>query len=167
MKKLITRAVATLAAVAGIAAGSVVAAPQAQAAAPGDLAMIGGVSCEFKRWGPNWDSGPIWQMTRWMGVKNVGGSTITNVRLTEVAGATYSPNFTADGQRARSLKAGQEFIAVKTTWAGCWPSSISGYVIGDQVENLANNFGFWWNVRQIDPPQNRPAPRTETDPGGA
>ncbi|RPA56899.1 hypothetical protein EF294_20150 [Gordonia oryzae] len=157
MKKTMKRAVAATAVAAGIAGGTLAAAGEAQAAGPGDLAMLGGVSCEFKRWGPNWDSGPLWQMTRWMGVKNVGGSTMTNVNVTEIGGATKQVRIA--GQPAGLLKPGQFYRYVETKWAGCWPSSISGYTIGAQVENLANNFGFWANVRQIPAPQNAPGPQ--------
>ncbi|MFC3242957.1 hypothetical protein ACFOJ6_12010 [Gordonia humi] len=121
------------------------------------------MNCEFKKWGPNWNSGPIWQMHRHMGVKNIGGSTMTHVKVTELFGATKQvpamkkADLTKAGvKNARDTKAGellpgQTFTAFTSTWQGCWPSSISGYAIGDQVENIFNNAGFWWNLRQIEP----------------
>ncbi|MDR2281414.1 MAG: hypothetical protein LBE07_11245, partial [Gordonia sp. (in: high G+C Gram-positive bacteria)] len=87
MKKTLTRAAVGIAAAGAIGASSLVAAP-AQAAGPGDLQIIGGVSCTFKLWGPNWSDGPVWQMNRFMGVKNIGGSTMTGVTVTEFGGPT-------------------------------------------------------------------------------
>lgn len=159
MKHSFKKAAVALAATAGLTAGGFAAAAPAQAATPGDLALIGGVNCEFKRWGPNWNSGPIWQMKRWMGVKNIGGSPMTNVWVHEIAGA--SKRVAIKGQPGGVLRPNQTYIAVSTTWPGCWPSSISGYTIGDQVENIFNNAGFWANVRSIDPPNRAPAPQQE------
>lgn len=162
MKKTIKRTIAASAAAVGIAAGTLGAAGEAQAAGPGDLALLGGVNCDFKRWGPDWNSGPIWQMTRWMGVKNVGGSNMTNVTVTELGGPTKQVRIA--GQAPGLLKPGQFYRYVETKWAGCWPSSISGYTIGQQVENLGNNFGFWANVRQFPAPPEAPAPENKAQP---
>ncbi|ALG86018.1 hypothetical protein [Gordonia phthalatica] len=152
MKKSLTR-IATVAVAAGaIGAGTLVAAPQAQAAGPGDLAIIGGVSCTFSPWGPNWSDGPQWQMHRWMGVVNVGGSTMTGVTVTEFGGPTkWVPANKAKGTKVGQLKPGQASILFSTKWKGCWPASISGYAIANQVENPMNNVGFWQNVRQAPP----------------
>ncbi|MGB3699540.1 MAG: hypothetical protein WBA05_19110 [Gordonia sp. (in: high G+C Gram-positive bacteria)] len=152
MKKTLTRAAATVAAAGAIGAGALVATPQAHANAPGDLQIIGGVSCTFKMWGPNWKDGPVWQMHRWMGVKNIGGSTMTGVTVTEFNGATkWVPADKKAGTKVGTLKPGKTYIAFDTTWKGCWPSSISGYTIGEQVENPMNNVGFWQNVRRASP----------------
>ncbi|GEE00028.1 hypothetical protein nbrc107696_04740 [Gordonia spumicola] len=151
MKKNLTRMVAGIAAAGAIGASSLMAAP-AQAAGPGDLQIIGGVTCTFKLWGPKWSDGPVWQMHRFMGVKNIGGSTMTGVTVTEFGGATKTVKADkAKGTSAGQLKAGQTAILFDTTWKGCWPSSISGYTIGQQVENPFNNAGFWQNTRKVQP----------------
>lgn len=154
--KSLRRAVITLAATGALGAGSLLAAAPAQAAPPGDLQIIGGVNCTFKPWGPNWNSGPVWQMHRFLGVKNIGGSTMTGVSVTELGGATKLVPARKDAagkvtQAAGILKAGQSAITVTNTWRGCWPASISGYTIGQQVENPFNNFGYWENVRRATP----------------
>lgn len=148
MKKTLTRAAVAVAAASTLGAGAMVAgAAPAQAAGPGDLQIIGGVSCTFKIWGSNWNSGPVWQMKRFLGVTNApGNATMTGVRVTEFGGATKLiklPN-----QPAGVLKGGQTAVTVSNTWKGCWPASISGYTIGDQVENPLNNVGYWENVKR-------------------
>ncbi|NLG47005.1 hypothetical protein [Gordonia sp. (in: high G+C Gram-positive bacteria)] len=151
MKKSLKRMAVAAAAAGAIGASSLVAAPQAQAAPPGDLMLIGGVSCTFKAWGPNWNDGPLWQMRRWMGVVNVGGSTMTGVTVSELGGANrWVPANKARGTKTGQLKPGQTSIVFDTKWKGCWPSSISGYTIGQQVENPFNNGGFWQNVRRAE-----------------
>ncbi|WOC11858.1 hypothetical protein [Gordonia sp. MP11Mi] len=152
MRKTLTRAAASIAAVGAIGAGALVAAPQAQAAGPGDLQIIGGVNCTFSPWGPNWSDGPQWQMHRWMGVKNVGGSTMHKVTITEFGGPTkWVPANKTRKTKVGDLQAGQTSVLFSTKWKGCWPSSISGYTISEQVENPLNNVGFWQNVRKAEP----------------
>ncbi|MBY4571416.1 hypothetical protein ACN95_15460 [Gordonia sihwensis] len=156
MKKSLTRMAAAVAAAGAIGAGSLAAVPQAHAGTPGDLQIIGGISCTFKLWGPNWSDGPVWQMHRWMGVKNIGGSTMTGVTVTEFGGASKWVPQTKDKDgkitnKLGELKPGKTFVAFDTTWKGCWPASISGYTIGQQVENPMNNVGFWQNVRRAQP----------------
>ncbi|NMO03596.1 hypothetical protein HH308_20480 [Gordonia sp. TBRC 11910] len=148
MNQTMKRTVASLAMAIGIAAGStaITAAP-AQAAGPGDLWLVGGVDCYFKGWGPTWDKAPGWRMHRWMGVKNIGGSTMTGVNVTEINGGTRQVKL--PNQAWGELRPGQTFISVDTTWNGCWPASISGYTIGAQVENVFNNYGYWSNSRQM------------------
>ncbi|MCM3895399.1 MULTISPECIES: hypothetical protein [Gordonia] len=159
MKKSVKRTIAALAAASGIAAGSVAAATPAHAAAgPGDLALFGGVNCYFKGWGPTWDNLPGWRMHRWMGVKNIGGSTMTNVNVTEFGGPTKLA--TVDKKRPGVLRAGEFYMASETTWRGCFPSSISGYTISAQVENIFNNAGFWWNLKQFEGDQKQ-VPNTQ------
>ncbi|MEE3853275.1 hypothetical protein VZC37_23255 [Gordonia sp. LSe1-13] len=147
MRASIKRAGAAALATVGIAAGSLAGTAPAQAV-PGvhNLQMIGGINCYWKGWGPTWDNLPGWRMHRWMGVKNTGSQRMHGVTVTELFGAAKSPNFR--GQPARSLKPGQTFIAFDTTWEGCWPSSISGYAIATETEDLLDNWGFWANVRQ-------------------
>ncbi|WP_026917525.1 hypothetical protein [Gordonia shandongensis] len=174
MKKTLKRAAVAVAAAGTLGAGSMVAAPQAQAAGPGDLQIIGGVNCTFKAWGPNWSDGPQWQMHRWMGVKNVGGSTMTGVTVSEFGGANrwvpagkYTP---AKGKTVKTkrgeLRAGQTAIVFSTKWKGCWPSSISGYTIGQQVENPFNNVGFWQNVRKAKPKDDKGGKQTDPATSG-
>ncbi|WP_132992918.1 hypothetical protein [Gordonia zhaorongruii] len=152
MRKTLKRAIAGVAAAGAMGAGSLVAAPEAQAAAPGDLQIIGGVSCTFKLWGPDWSDGPQWQMHRWMGVKNIGGSTMTGVTVTEFGGPTkWVPANKERDTKVGELEAGQTSVTVSTKWKGCWPSSVSGYTIARQVENPFNNAGFWQNVRRAQP----------------
>ncbi|MFT4087508.1 MAG: hypothetical protein QM658_10205 [Gordonia sp. (in: high G+C Gram-positive bacteria)] len=149
MKKSLKRAAVAVAALGTIGAGTLATAPASQAAGPGDLQIYGGVTCTFKAWGPNWNSGPVWQMHRWLGVKNIGGSTITGVTVSEIGGANKWVR--VKGQKLGVLPAGKSYTAVDQTWKGCWPASISGYTIGQQVENPFNNAGYWQNVRQISP----------------
>lgn len=143
LKRTMVAVVAALALGVGMLAGG----GSAAAAGPGDLMLVGGVNCYFKGWGPTWDKAPGWRMNRFMGVRNVGGSTMTGVTVTEINGATKTVKL--PNQPAGVLKAGQTYMAVTTTWNGCWPSSISGYTIGAQVENIANNWGYWSNSRQM------------------
>lgn len=120
-------------------------------AGPGDLALSGGVNCYWKGWGPNWDNLPGWRMHRWMEVRNIGGSTMTNVTVTEFGGSTKT--VAIPHQPFGVLRPGQAYRAFDTTWRGCWPSSIGGYTIGAQVENPFNNWGFWRN--DLQQPGNR------------
>ncbi|MGV9825743.1 hypothetical protein [Gordonia sp. NPDC003429] len=164
MNKTLKRTVAGLAVAAGIAGGSFVAGAPAHADTPpppADLALYGGVNCYWKGWGPTWDQLPGWRMHRFMGAVNIGGYTMTNVTVTELGGATKKvPALTKEqaqkagakdprATKAGELLPGQAYTAFETTWRGCWPSSISGYTIGAQVEpNIFNNAGFWWNIDQ-------------------
>ncbi|MFT3716131.1 MAG: hypothetical protein QM774_09345 [Gordonia sp. (in: high G+C Gram-positive bacteria)] len=118
----------------------------AHAATPGDLALFGEVTCYWKGWGPNWDNLPGWRMIRKLSVRNIGGSDMHNVSITEVAGASRLVK--VGSQPAGLLKANQYYYLVNTTVKGCWPSSISGYTIGQEVENPMNNYGIWFNVNQ-------------------
>lgn len=156
MKKTLTRAAVAVAAAGTIGAGTLAATPAAQAATPGDLQIIGGVSCTFKIWGDNWNSGPVWQMKRFLGVTNLGDGTMTGVHVAEFGGPNkiVPAKKDKDGkvtQAAGVLKGHQTVITHTNTWKGCWPASISGYTIGDQVENPFNNAGYWQNVRRMQP----------------
>ncbi|WP_448222544.1 hypothetical protein [Gordonia iterans] len=162
MKKSLKRAVVGISAAGLLAAGTVATAAPAQAATPGNLQILGGVNCEFKRWGPNWNSGPIWQMHRFLGVSNIGGSTMTGVHVAEFGGpnkiipALPANHPSKKGEVKRATKAGellpgQVVLTHTNTWRGCWPASISGYTIGDQVEDPFNNVGYWQNVRRSNP----------------
>lgn len=115
-------------------------APAPAAGAP-NLHLEGGVFCTFgiqpgKPWGESWS------MTRYMKVTAQNGA-FRNVTLQELGG---------QNQFKKDLKAG-ESLEIKTVWFGCFPSSISGYTISDYGENLLDNAGFWWNVRQIQNPR--------------
>ncbi|MFT3660207.1 MAG: hypothetical protein QM809_02070 [Gordonia sp. (in: high G+C Gram-positive bacteria)] len=146
MKKTLKRAVVGASVAGLLGTGALVEAAPAQAGPPGDLQIIGGVNCVFKVWGQRWNSGPVWQTDRFIGVRNAGGSTMTNVSVTEFGGATkrVAANKTLK-TRAGELKAGQTSITHRYTHQGCWPESISGYTIGAEVENPVNNVGYWEN----------------------
>lgn len=135
--------------------------PQPRPTGPGDLALTGGLNCYWKSWGPTWDNLPGWRMHRWMEVRNVGSATMTNVRVFEINGPETWVSIPR--QPRGVLRPGQSFRAVDTTWRGCWPSSVSGYTIASQTENLANNWGFWANIDQRDgnrlPVPRAPQPR--------
>ncbi|MFZ2512580.1 MAG: hypothetical protein WAW85_15985 [Gordonia sp. (in: high G+C Gram-positive bacteria)] len=159
MKKFLKRATLAVAAAGALGASTLMAPAPAQAAAPGDLQIIGGVNCIFKPWGPNWTSGPIWQMNRFLGVTNTGDFRMTNVRVTEFNGPTKAvparkgvKTHGADGKtitvntQPGELWPGQTYIAIDNKWRGCWPASISGFTIGNEVENPLNNVGYWENV---------------------
>ncbi|MGW0038681.1 hypothetical protein [Gordonia sp. NPDC003376] len=138
MKKSMKRAVAAVAAAAGIAGGSFVATAPAQAATP-NLVLTGGVYCKFGFTpGQPWTDG-IWNMTRFLTV-TARGADFPNVTLQE---------FNGEKKFVRGLKRDQS-LTIKTVWRGCFPSSIAGYTISSNADNLVDNAGFWWNMRQIE-----------------
>ncbi|MDH3021804.1 hypothetical protein BJF87_14115 [Gordonia sp. CNJ-863] len=139
--KSFKRAVVGVLAAGSIAAGTLVGAAPAQAAVP-NLQMTGGVYCQFGAPGTPWNQ--AWSMTRFMRVTARDGE-FRNVTLQETGGAT----------KFKPLLKKNESLLIKTTWFGCFPSSISGYAISDYAENLTDNVGFWWNVRRIDNPFDR------------
>ncbi len=164
MKNPLIRIGLAAAATVAVGASTLLGAAPAQAATPGDLQIIGGVNCTFKRWGPTWDSGPIWQMNRFLGVTNIGDYRMTGVSVTEFGGPsklvparkgvkTHKSDGTAVtvDTKAGELWPGQTYISIDNKWRGCWPASISGYTIGKEVENPMNNVGFWQNVRNAKP----------------
>lgn len=139
MKKTLKRTVAGVAVAAGIASGSMVAAGEAQAAGVPNLALTGGVFCNFGFTpGQPWTDG-IWHMTRFMTV-TAQNADFPNVTLHEING---------EHKFVSKLKKG-ESLTIKTVWRGCFPSSISGYTISSNADNLLDNAGFWWNLRKID-----------------
>ena len=83
------------------------------------------------------------------------GGDMPNVTLQEINGPS---KFTKKLEPGKSLD-------ITTVWRGCFPSSISGYVIGANQENLLNNFAFAWNLRQFD--ATAPASATATLPASA
>ena len=131
---------------AGVAAGSLVGTAPAQAEVP-NLRLTGNVTCQFGAAGTEWKN--AWSMTRHIRVTAYGAD-FPNVTLQEINGAR---------KFAKTLKKGQ-FLEIRTTWFGCFPSSISGYTISDYAENLTDNAGFWWNMRRIENPFNRFSPST-------
>lgn len=147
MKNRMTRALVAAVAACGIGAGSALVAAPAHADAPADLAVLGGVDCNFGAPGVPWKD--AWSMHRWMVVKNVGGTTMPGVTLQEINGATL---------HVGDLKPNQTSKPIETTWFGCFPTSIAGYTWGAYTENLSNNYGFWWNVRKLDQPTNPASP---------
>lgn len=139
MKKTMKRAVAGLAVAAGVAAGSLTATAPAEAAVPGNLHLTGGVFCKFGFTpGQPWTDG-IWNMTRFMTV-TAQYNDVPNVTLQEING---------EKKFVKLLKQG-DTLTIKTVWRGCFPSSIAGYTISSNADDLSDNFGFWWNLRQID-----------------
>ncbi|MEO9328009.1 hypothetical protein [Gordonia aurantiaca] len=149
--KSFKRAVVGVLAAAGVAAGSLVGVSEARAATP-NLVLTGGVYCQFAQPGTEWKN--AWSMTRFMTV-TARGADFPNVTLQEIGGAT---KFTRKLEKDKSM-------TIKTTWFGCFPSSISGYTISDYAENLLDNAGFWWNVRRIDNPFNRFSPGSQSGGG--
>ncbi|MDL9938580.1 hypothetical protein QSJ18_17680 [Gordonia sp. ABSL1-1] len=152
MKIALKRAGAAVLATVGIAAGSLAATTPAQAAIPGDLQITGNVECHFGQWGQPWNQ--AWYMYRWMTVRNVGGTTIHNVTLTEINGNQVYIKELKPGQSMSKWNAKQNrwVRPIETRWFGCFPSSISGFTVGAEAENLTNNFGYWQNWRRIDNP---------------
>lgn len=141
MKKILTRAAVAVATAGLVGSGALFAAAPAEAAPP-NLRLNGGVHCNFGlQPGQPWTAG-IWNMTRWMTVTADSG-TFHNVTLQEINGQS---------KFARTLSSTRDNVprsmTIKTVWNGCFPSSIAGYTIGAEQENLLDNFGFWMNVRQ-------------------
>ncbi|NLU84994.1 hypothetical protein [Rhodococcus sp. HNM0569] len=147
-KRTIARAATSVAAAAGIAAAGIVAAGPANAQVPFDLRIEGGVNCSFGEPGQPWSN--FWSMHRWMKVTNDGPYDAPNVLLQEIAGQ----------QRFAPVLKPRESLFIETRWAGCWPSSISGYTHSSLIDPLHNNAGIWANV------QFRDAPAPEETPGG-
>lgn len=150
MKKILTRAAVGVATASVVASGALFAAAPAQAAPP-NLRLNGGVHCNFGlQPGQPWTAG-IWNMTRWMTVTADGG-TFHNVTLQEING---------QHKFARTLSSTNDSVprslTIRTVWSGCFPSSIAGYTIGAEQENLLDNFGFWMNVRQQENPSSTAA----------
>ncbi|MGC4934680.1 hypothetical protein ACLQ3C_13480 [Gordonia sp. DT30] len=136
-KSLRNAAVATLAA-AGIAGGSLVSTGQAQADVP-NLVLTGGVNCSWGFTpGQPWTDG-IWHMKRWMTV-TARGADFPNVTLQE---------FNGEHKFVSNLKKDQS-LTIATDWRACFPSSISGYTISSNADNLLDNVGFWWNLRKLE-----------------
>lgn len=138
MKQKLIRAAAAVAATVGIAAGSVVAAAPAQADPVGDLdlALTGGVSCEWGKPGDPWLN--AWHTKRWMKV-TAHGRDWPNVTLQE---------FNGEQKFAQVLKKDTS-LTIQTKWFGCFPTSISGYTISSDIDPLQNNIGFWYSLRDI------------------
>ncbi|NLG56655.1 MAG: hypothetical protein GX542_13585 [Rhodococcus sp.] len=135
----VARGVAAIAASAGLAAAGIMAAAPANAQAiPFNLYVNGGVECKFAQPGQPW--GDIWTMTRWMTVTNSGPQAAPDVVLQEFAGQT---------RYAKSLGPGEQ-LRIETTWAGCWPASISGYTHSSLIDPLHDNVGYWANVEIRD-----------------
>ncbi|HMS74272.1 hypothetical protein [Gordonia sp. (in: high G+C Gram-positive bacteria)] len=143
--KALKKAAAAGLAVAGLAAGTIAGTAPAQAAWPGDLQIRGSVKCVFGQWGQPWNQ--LWYMKRSMTVKNVGGTTIRNVTLSEFNGRTVHINEVKPGKTVMIYnKAAKRWqYPIETRWAGCVPSSISGYTISPVIENIDNNVGAWRN----------------------
>ena len=139
--------------------GAIVNAAPAEAATPGNLQLYGWVNCYWKGWGPTWDNLPGWRMHRVLGVRNTGDGTMNGVTISEFGGATKSVK--VGNQPAGQLKKGQFYRLVNTTWKACFPSSVSGYTIGREVENPVDNVGFWMNFQQQEGD-----PGTVTPPSG-
>lgn len=147
MKNTLKKAAVAALATAGIAAGTIAGTAPAQAATPANLQLYGWVNCYWKGWGPTWDNLPGWRMHRVLGVRNTSDTfTMTGVSITELNGS--SKLVKVGKQAPGELRKGQYYRLVDTTWNGCWPSSVAGYTIGHQAENVFDNAGFWANVRQ-------------------
>lgn len=149
MRTTLKRATTAAMVAAGVAAGTLAGTGASQAATPGDLQITGNVECHFGQWGQPWNK--AWYMYRWMTVRNIGGSTMHNVNLHEINGKSVYIKELKPGQTMSkwSKKDNRWIRPIETRWTGCFPSSISGYTIGAEAENLANNFGYWRNDRTI------------------
>ncbi|GAC68148.1 hypothetical protein GS4_11_04200 [Gordonia soli NBRC 108243] len=115
----------------------------AQAATPGNLQLLGGVECHFGQWGQPWNQ--AWYMERWMTVRNTGGSSLHNVTLQEINGPTKFIKELKPGQSMSKWNGTRWVRPIETRWFGCFPSSISGYTIATEAENVFDNFGYWRN----------------------
>lgn len=130
------RAAASVGAAVGLAAAVVMTAAPANAQTiPFNLRVEGGVHCNLGQPGQPWAD--LWSMHRWMSVVNDGPQDAPNVVLQEFAGQT---------RFAGSLKPGER-LTIETTWAGCWPASISGYTHSSLIDPLHDNVGYWANVQ--------------------
>ncbi|MFW0787557.1 hypothetical protein AAFP35_23925 [Gordonia sp. CPCC 206044] len=159
MKLSLKRASAAVLATVGVTAGTLAATTPAQAATPGDLQIIGNVECHFGEWGQPWNQ--AWYMYRYLTVTNVGGSTMHNVTLQEFNGKRVFVKELKPGQSMSRWdnKANRWVRPIETRWFGCFPSSISGYTIGAEAENLLNNAGYWQNFRRMDNPPEKANPQ--------
>lgn len=146
MKKNLTRAAVTVAAAAMAGSGALFAAAPAEAAPP-NLRLTGNVHCNFGlQPGQPWTAG-IWNMTRWMTVTADSG-TFHNVTLQEINGQSKFARTLSSTGKGADGKPVPKSLTIRTVWSGCFPSSIAGYAIGAEQENLFDNFGFWMNFRQ-------------------
>ncbi len=152
MKKSLKRAGVAMLATVGIAAGTLAGTAPASAASPGDLQILGGIECHFGQWGQPWNQ--AWYMYRWMTVRNIGGSTMHNVILNEINGASVRVKELKPGESMSKWdnKAKRWVRPIETRWFGCVPATISGFTFGDEAENLLNNFGYWQNWRNEQNP---------------
>ncbi|MFC0314706.1 hypothetical protein ACFQNE_00940 [Gordonia phosphorivorans] len=146
MKKILTRAAVAVTAAGSIGAGTLMAAAPAEAAVP-NLRVTGAVTCQFgMQPGQPWTKG-IWNMTRVLRVTAENG-TFKNVTLQEVNGPRkFAPTLSSTGKVGD--KKVPRSLEIKTVWPGCFPSSIAGWAISDYQENLLDNAGFWWNLKEI------------------
>lgn len=159
MKKLLTRAAIAVTAAGSIGASTLVAAAPAEAAVP-NLRVSGAVTCNFgMQPGQPWTAG-IWNMTRVLRVTADAGN-FKNVTLQEINGPKkFAPWLSSTGKIGD--KKVPRTLEIKTVWPGCFPSSIAGYAISDYQENLLDNAGFWWNLREV--PRGEKKPDSNTAP---
>ncbi|MAU80569.1 hypothetical protein VX037_16575 [Gordonia sp. Z-3] len=156
MRASLKRAGAAVLATVGIAAGSLAGTAPAQAATPGDLQILGGIECHFGQWGQPWNQ--AWYMYRWMTVRNIGDTTMHNVILNEINGASVRVKELKPGESMSKWNGNRWVRPIETRWFGCFPSSISGFTFANEAENLTNNFGYWQNFRRMDNPGQQTPP---------
>ncbi len=124
--QVLRRAAAGTLAAAAVAPTGFVAAAPANAVAPPNLRLTGVVFCDRTFFVP--------KLVRQMTATNTGGITMRNVTLQEINGQSrFSPNL-APGAT----------LQIRTEQPGCFASSISGYVISDNREDLLDNYGFYY-----------------------
>ena len=119
-------------AAAAVAVTAGVAAAPASAATPPNLRLTGVVFCDKTNFVPT--------LVRQMTVTNTSDTfTMRNVTLQEIQGQK---------RFASSLGPGKT-LQIRTTQPGCFPSSISGYAISDNREDLLDNYGFYYTLDRL------------------
>ncbi|MEH3156731.1 MAG: hypothetical protein PGN29_15870 [Gordonia paraffinivorans] len=130
--QVLRRAAAGTLAAAAVAATAGVAAAPASAATPPNLRLTGVVFCDKTNFIPT--------LVRQMTVTNTSDTfTMRNVTLQEIQGQK---------RFAASLAPGKT-LQIRTTQPGCFPSSISGYAISDNREDLLDNYGYWYTLDRL------------------
>lgn len=127
--QVLRRAAAGTLAAAAVAATAGVAAAPASAATPPNLRLSGVVFCDRTFFVP--------KLVRQMTATNTSDTfSMRNVTLQEI-----------NGQKrfATTLGPGKS-LQIRTEQPGCFASSIAGYTISDNREDLLDNYGFYYTL---------------------
>lgn len=125
-------AAGTLAAAAVATTAGFAAAAPANAATPPNLRVTGVVFCDKTNFIPT--------LVRQMTVTNTSDTfTMRNVTLQEIQGQ----------KRFASTLGPGKTLQIRTTQPGCFPSSISGYAISDNREDLLDNYGYYFTLDRL------------------